>query len=62
MATLSVWMQHLDAMSLGVFAYLQAHKHVSHLEPKDMVGATQTQLAIWEQVRGGFLYNTSTSE
>uniref|UniRef100_K3WTV4 Knr4/Smi1-like domain-containing protein n=1 Tax=Globisporangium ultimum (strain ATCC 200006 / CBS 805.95 / DAOM BR144) TaxID=431595 RepID=K3WTV4_GLOUD len=46
---LSQGMQHLDAISMGVLSYLQAHKHVSHVEPKEMVGASAIQLAIWEQ-------------
>lgn len=51
MAALSTGMQHLDSLSLGVFSYLLAHKRVSHLEPKEMIGASHVQLAIWEQVR-----------
>lgn len=51
MAALSTGMQHLDSLSLGIFSYLLAHKRVSHLEPKEMVGASHVQLAIWEQVR-----------
>ncbi|GAB9462737.1 hypothetical protein Gpo141_00000223 [Globisporangium polare] len=49
MAALSTGMQHLDSLSLGVFSYLLAHKRVSHLEPKEMIGASHVQLAIWEQ-------------
>ncbi|GAB9462739.1 hypothetical protein Gpo141_00000223 [Globisporangium polare] len=50
MAALSTGMQHLDSLSLGVFSYLLAHKRVSHLEPKEMIGASHVQLAIWEQI------------
>ncbi|TYZ64336.1 hypothetical protein PybrP1_012305 [[Pythium] brassicae (nom. inval.)] len=49
MTPLSTAMQLLDDMSLSVFSYLQAHRHVSHLEPKEMVGASPVQLGAWEQ-------------
>ncbi|EGZ30038.1 hypothetical protein PHYSODRAFT_310116 [Phytophthora sojae] len=42
-------MQHLDAISLGVFSYLQAHERVSRVESKPFVGATQVEFGIWEQ-------------
>ncbi|KAG2787063.1 hypothetical protein JG687_00002639 [Phytophthora cactorum] len=42
-------MQHLDAISLGVFSYLQAHERVSRVESKPFVGATQVELGLWEQ-------------
>lgn len=48
---LSPAMQHLDALSLGVFSYLHAHRRVARLEPRELVGASHVQLAIWEQVR-----------
>ncbi|KAG1711651.1 hypothetical protein DVH05_008898 [Phytophthora capsici] len=43
-------MQYLDAISLGVFSYLQAHERVSRVEAKPLVGATQVELRLWEQV------------
>ncbi|ETI34152.1 hypothetical protein, variant [Phytophthora nicotianae CJ01A1] len=42
-------MQHLDAISLGVFSYLQAHERVSRVESKPFVGATQMEFGLWEQ-------------
>ncbi|KAG6572853.1 tubulin polyglutamylase complex subunit 2 isoform X1 [Phytophthora cinnamomi] len=42
-------MQHLDAISLGVFSYLQAHERVSRVESKPFVGATSVQFGLWEQ-------------
>lgn len=48
-------MQHLDAISLGVFSYLQAHERVSRVEAKPLVGATQVELRLWEQKNSPFV-------
>ncbi|KAL4099554.1 hypothetical protein PRIC1_007357 [Phytophthora ramorum] len=48
-------MQHLDAISLGVFSYLQAHERVSRVESKPFVGATQVELGLWEQKNSPYL-------
>lgn len=42
-------MQHLDAMSLGVYSYLEVHERVSRVESKPLVGATEMELQLWEQ-------------
>ncbi|KAL7687300.1 putative tubulin polyglutamylase complex subunit 2 [Plasmopara halstedii] len=42
-------MEHLDAISFGVFSFLEAHERVSRVEAAPLVGATQLELKLWEQ-------------
>ncbi|KAL3674610.1 hypothetical protein V7S43_000553 [Phytophthora oleae] len=48
-------MQHLDAISLGVFSYLQAHERVSRVKAKPFVGASQIELRLWEQKNSPYM-------